>query len=370
VFESTTRVREENSSDLIGLTANASRVYDNGSWIIGGDVYHDTVASERIEEDLASGQSNAVPSRFPDDSSVSQAALYANLRHALGERHGVSGGLRFSRVDIDLPETSVSVAGSVSIGDLSADLGWIFGLSDRIRLVANVAHGFRAPNVFDMGTLGERPGNRFNIPNAALDSEHVTQIDFGIRGRTRNTTSELVIYRLHYGDRIASVLTGHQTPDGRDVVQSRNLAEADIWGLEAAGTFSVGQNLILHTIVNFAHGDEQAGGGSAVPADRIPPLNGRISLRYLPNEALTIEPFFVFADSQTRPSPRDVRDVRIDPSGTPGWLTANVRAIWQPDERLTISAVFENLFDERYRHHGSGIDAVGWNLTLSLRAIW
>ena len=48
------------------------------------------------------------------------------------------------------------------------------------QLLANVGLGFRAPNVFDLGTLGNRPGNRFNIPNTTLDSERVAQA--GCRG--------------------------------------------------------------------------------------------------------------------------------------------------------------------------------------------
>jgi outer membrane receptor protein involved in Fe transport len=258
----------------------------------------------------------------------------------------------------------------LSLSDLSADVGWIFDLTGRSQLIANLAHGFRAPNIFDMGTLGERPGNRFNIPNSALDSEHVTQFDVGIRGGTEKSRLELVFYWLHYKDRITSVLTGAQTIDGRDIVQSQNLAEADIWGVEAAAVVEIGESLSLDAIINYARGEEKEARSSAVPADRIPPLNGRIGLRYEASETLTIEPFVVFADSQSRLSPRDIRDVRIDPNGTSGWLSANIRAFWQPDERWSISAGLENLFDEQYRHHGSGIDAVGRSLSVSFQATW
>ncbi len=369
-FESTIRNRETNQSDLIGLTATASRDTGQGSWIVGGEYYHDTVASHRFEEDLNTGQTSSTQSRFPDDSEIAQAAVFANLQQRIGDRHSLSGGIRLSTVDIELPETAVSAAATLSLNDLSADIGWIFRLSDRSQLVANIAHGFRAPNIFDMGTLGERPGNRFNIPNLALDSEHVTQFDIGIRGSSDRARTELIFYWLHYKDRITSILTGAQTPDGRDIVQSQNLAEADIWGIEAAANFEIRDDLALDAIVNFAHGEEKDSGGVAFPADRMPPLNGRVSLRYVPNEALAVEPYIIFADSQSRLSPRDVRDVRIDPNGTSGWLTVNVRASWQPDERWTFSASLENLFDKHYRHHGSGIDAVGRNLTVSLEASW
>jgi outer membrane receptor protein involved in Fe transport len=369
-FGSPIRTHEANSSDLLGLTVNAGNDTTQGSWIIGGEYYHDTVASSRFEEDLNTGQISMTQSRFPDDSQIAQAAVYANLQQHIGDRHSVSGGIRLSAFDIDLAATAVSTATHLTLHDLSGDIGWIFGLSDQTQFVANIAHGFRAPNIFDMGALGNRPGNRFNIPNPALDSEHVTQLDAGIRGRTDEFKAELVFYWLHYQDRISSVLTGAQTIDGRDIVQSRNLAEADIWGIEAAAVIEIRDNLALDAIVNFAYGEETEADSSAVPADRIPPLNGRAGLRYEPNETLTIESFVVFADSQSRLSPRDIRDVRIDPDGTPGWLTVNVRATWRPDDRWRINAGLENIFDEQYRHHGSGIDAAGRNLTLSFQASW
>lgn len=369
-FGSAIRRHESNRSDLFGLTLSASRETGQGSWIIGGDVYYDRVASQRVEEDLTSGQASTVQSRFPDDSSIGQAAVYANLQQRIGERQHFSGGIRLSAVDIDLPQTTASTAASLSLVDISADIGWIFELSDQAQFVANIAHGFRAPNIFDMGTLGERPGNRFNIPNPALDTEHVTQFDAGVRGHTDRWSSELIFFWLHYRDRITSVLTGAMTADGRDIVQSQNLAEADIRGIEAAGSFTLMKNLRLDAIVNFTRGEEKVSGGTVVPADRIPPLNGRVGLPYEPNEALTIEPFVVFADSQTRLSPRDIRDVRIDPAGTAGWMTANLRASWLPNEKWHVTVSLENLFDKQYRHHGSGIDAVGRNFTVSFQVQW
>ena len=77
------------------------------------------------------------------------------------------------------PEAVVS--GRVT--DASGDIGWIFNATDTLQLVANAGFGFRAPNVFDLGTLGNRPGNRFNIPHPDLDSERVVQIDAGARYR-------------------------------------------------------------------------------------------------------------------------------------------------------------------------------------------
>jgi len=363
-FGSQDRRHEENSSDLFGLTVSAAKDSDRGSWIVGVDYYHDKVESRRTEEDIVSGQTQSVQPRFPDGSTVNHAAIYGNILHRLGNRHSLSGGLRFSAIDTDLVVTSTRQ------DNISGDIGWIFDATEQTQLVANVGYGFRAPNVFDLGTLGERPGNRFNIPNPGLDSERITQFDFGLRHHAENWNAELTLFALRYTDRIASVLTGAVTMDGRDVVQNQNVSSADIRGVEASLHMTLTPSMTADLIVNYLHGEQAETDGSENPADRIPPFNGRLSLRYQANESLQIETFFLFAGSQDRLSPRDLQDVRISPAGTPGWVTANIAVTWQAGERWQATARVENILDKNYRMHGSGIDATGGNLLLSLNYSW
>jgi len=369
-FQSQFRRREKNSSDLFGITASAAGDTENGSWIVGAELYHDRVRSERSEEGIDSGQVQELPARFPDDASADQAAVYANLLHSLSDRHTVSGGLRFSVIGVDLPQTTQSPAASIDQNDISADIGWIFDVDEQNQLVANLGYGFRAPNVFDLGTLGDRPGNRFNIPNADLESERIVQLDFGFRHHDELWDLNVMLFTLHYTDRITSVLTGAVTPTGRDVVQSRNLKSADIYGIEAVAHFVLSATSTANLIVNYTRGEQEEADGQEVSADRIPPLNGRLSLRQAVSESLVVEPYLLFASSQDRLSPRDIRDVRINPEGTAGWLTANIAVTWQPTEHLQFVASLENLFDKRYRVHGSGIDAAGTNVILSLHMLW
>ena len=363
-FGSQVRRHEENSSDLFGLTVSAAKDTDHGSWIIGVDFYHDRVDSRRIEEDIVSGQGQSVLSRFPDGSTVDHMAIYGNVLYSLGNRHALSGGLRFSSIDTDL------VASSTDQDDVSGDVGWIFDATERTQLVANIGFGFRAPNVFDLGTLGERPGNRFNIPNPTLVSERITQFDAGVRHHGEGWNVELTVFALHYTDRIASVLTGAVTMDGRDIVQSQNVSSADIRGIEGLLHTTLSPSLTADLIVNYLRGEQSETDGTENPADRIPPFNGRLTFNYQANESLQIEPYILFAGSQDRLSPRDVQDVRINPAGTPGWVTANIAATWQPGEHWRATARVENILDKQYRLHGSGIDATGRNLLLSLNYSW
>jgi len=363
-FGSQLRRHERNSSDLFGLMASAAKESDHGSWIVGAELYHDRVKSQRIEEDIVAGQRRMIQPRFPDGSSVDRAAIFGNMLHRLGNRHTVSGGLRFSAIDTDL------VTSSTSQDAVSGDLGWLFDATEQTQLIANIGFGFRAPNVFDLGTLGERPGNRFNVPNPDLDAERITQFDMGIRHHVKRWDLEIILFSLHYTDRISSVLTGAVTADGRDIVQSRNVASADIRGIEGTLELMLSPLLTADLVLNYLHGEQTENDGTEVPADRIPPFNGRLSFRYQASNSVIIEPYFLFAGSQDRLSPRDARDVRINPAGTPGWVTANIAATWQAGERWLASASVENILDKQYRLHGSGIDATGRNLLLSLRYSW
>jgi outer membrane receptor protein involved in Fe transport len=369
-YQSDIRRYEDNRSDLYGLTVSATADTTAGSWIIGAEVYHDDVASGRVEENLATGTTEAVAARFPDGASMDQAAIFGNYLFDIGDRHTLSAGLRLSAISTDLPAVGPVEATSADQEDFSGDLGWIYALTENTLLTANFGYGFRAPNVFDLGTLGERPGNRFNIPNPDLESERIRQIDVGVRHYGERIEIDGSVFLLHYTDRITSVSTGATNPDGRDITQSRNVASADIWGVELGGRMALSGQATAELVLNYVRGEQEDESGTTVPGDRIPPFNGRLSIDYEWSPSVRIEPYLQFAAGQDRLSPRDERDTRIDPDGTPGWMTVNLRTEWDVNERWRLAATLENLLDKRYRVHGSGVDAVGRNLFVSLQATW
>lgn len=369
-FASTERRFENNRSDLLGLSVNATRLLGNTSWVFGGELYHDKVSSSRIGQDINTGVSEIQQARFPDGSKVQQAALFAHLSHPLAGRHTLSGGVRISAVDIDVAATGTYPAADISIRDFSADIGWLYDLTDATQLVANVGHGFRAPNIFDLGTLGDRPGNRFNIPNTSLKSERVTQFDLAVRQRAADWSAEFVVFRLDYTNKIQSALTGDTTADGRDVVQSRNFGRAENHGVEAGLQWHPEGPLSAALVVNYTRGEQREDDGTTTDGDRMPPLNGRFTLDWLLNTDWSMTASLIFADEQSRLSPRDADDIRINPNGTPGWATASVGVNWRPSQAWSVEAGIENALDKRYRVHGSGIDAVGRNFYVSARATW
>lgn len=355
------RLLEQNRSDLYGLTISGSRLTETGSWVAGLDLYHDEVSSARIVEDVTSGQRSATTPRFPDGSSMQLLSAYANATWAIGTRHALTLGGRLSDDRTRVPGATIHDT------VLSGDVGWVANLDEHWQLVTNLGYGFRAPNVFDVGTLGNRPGNRFNIPNPDLESERVLHGDFGVRYRRAGIQFEAAVFAMRYRDRIVAVATGDVTPEGREVTQSVNASSATVRGVEASLSMRLAQNWSLDSNVTFTRGEQRLRGLENEPADRVPPLSGRLSLRFDPGSTWHVTAWTRFAGSQSRLSSRDSRDPRIDPNGTPGWADIGARVSWQPREAWELSLAIENVLDASYRAHGSGIDATGRNVEASLR---
>ena len=368
-FGADERRLEQNRSDLAGIMTTASREFTNGALLIGAEYYYDKVSSQRLEADLMTGSTVPVTTRFPDGSTLAQAAIFVNSSRRLGDRNTLHGGLRLSSVQTDLSATAFSPAASINTTDLSGDIAWQWELNDQWQLLTNLGSGFRAPNIFDLGTLGNRPGNRFNIPNTELESERIVQFDFGVRFRHNNLRFEAFVFALNYSDRITSLSTGELTVDGRDIVQSANAAESDIRGIETTIDAQLSEKLRLEANATYTRG-EQTVGSISEAADRIPPLTGRIALQYASSDKLTTHAWLRFSDRQDRLSNRDIRDPRIDPNGTPGWGTLGARLDWALEEATTITLGVHNLLDRRYRSHGSGLEAPGRNLVATVNHRW
>ncbi|WP_190285810.1 TonB-dependent receptor plug domain-containing protein [Montanilutibacter psychrotolerans] len=356
---------EANASRLWGFTAQLHKALGERHRLsYGAEYYQDTVDSFRERHRLDTGVVNERPSRYPDGSKMDSVGLYLADDWKLGERLDLNYGARYSRFDITMPATAAGPAVKLTPDDLSGHLGVAVRLGDRLRLVGNAGRAFRAPNIFDLGTFGSRPGSRFNIPNPNLKPEYVTTVDLGLKYAGEAWQWEAMAFRSNYRDKITSVLTGDTTASGLDVVQSRNATRLQLWGVESGVTYRH-QALEAYATATYTRGDEQFDGGE-YPADRVPPLFGKVGLRYAFDSAWEVEGWSLYASAQNRLSPRDAADPRVNPNGTGGWATLNARIGWRATSSLQLQLIAENLADKRYREHGSGLDEPGRNVSLAL----
>jgi hemoglobin/transferrin/lactoferrin receptor protein len=366
-FGSPIEISEQNRSVQDSLSWQAHRDFERGHTLLYGiEWLDDTVRSARQRFDTAAG----LPlvggaSRFPDRSRMRSAAGFVQHAGPITARTRVSGGLRVGRHQVTLPPADRGIGVDLGFSDVSGSLGVVHARSDALSLVANLGRGFRPPNIFDLGTLGPRPGNRFQLPNAELGPERLLGLDAGLRLAHGGWQGELFAFRSDYRDKITTVLTGERDAAGRELVQSRNATALRLHGIEA-GLGYRGGDWRFAASLTATRGSERFD-AVATPADRIPPLAGRIALDWRLAPRVEAGVGLRLADRQDRLSQRDVLDPRIDPAGTPGYAVFDTRLEWTPRAGLVVSARLDNLADRRHREHGSGLDQPGRNLVLGLR---
>jgi len=370
---STVITTEQNESQLDGLTLQFNTPWggagESGNELVWGfEYYTDKVTSSRSRMDSETGESTVVAGRYPDQSTMDSAAVYASNRWKW-DRFSLETGLRYSWFEIFLPASAELEAASISPTDFTGDIHLNYQVAPGVHLVTNMGRGFRPPNIFDLGTLGARPGNRFNVPNTNLKPETVWSYDVGIKASTGRWQAEAFAWYSDYRDKISSRLTGEVTDQGRLVVTSDNLNKAKLYGVESGLRYLASADWELYAVVNYTRGEE-SDLESTVPADRMPPLNGRLGMVYKPGDRWRFEPYLDFASRQDRLSPRDEEDPRINPDGTPGWGTLNLLASWQASPWLELGLRLQNVADKNYREHGSGVDASGFNAGFWVNALF
>ncbi|MGH9956528.1 MAG: TonB-dependent receptor plug domain-containing protein, partial [Pyrinomonadaceae bacterium] len=242
-FGSTQENRERNRDSLTGITLQlTSRWREWMTLTYGGEIYLDEVGSTRLGRDITTGETTTLRGRFADGSSLNSLASYVQGEVQVHPRLTAILGGRFSYFDTNIPDPDPSLATHTNTNDLTGSLGLVYHLTPMINLVSNVGRGFRVPNVFDLSTLGPRPGNRFNIPNPDLRPEQVITVDAGVKVNFPRFSGGLFGFYSDFQDKIESVLTGGNI-DGRDVVQSANLNAVTSFGVETAGRFRLLDNL-------------------------------------------------------------------------------------------------------------------------------
>jgi len=367
----------------------------------GGEAYLDLVSSRRRDRrndsEPAWNWTDQPRGDFSEGSRYLQAGAFTRARLLLpagtGRELGVEAGLRLSHF-------RATASGVPGLGDVAySNTGLVASAAldcrfrDRGLLWLGFAQGFRAPNLQESTVLGDT-GSKFEVPNGALGPERSHTLELGGRLRLPGLEMQAAAFFSWLDDMISERELGpdewlqlgldpEQVGD-KPVVQRVNAKSGRIWGAEGWLLLGPWRGLGLRARLAWLRGEEVRSDGSTVPARRIPPLSGSVGLRYRPAGASWfVEGFVDFAGPQHRLHPSDEADLRIceDPDdlgdsyadsglpcpGTPGWYTINLRAAFELTPALTVDLTAGNLTDQRYRTHGSGLDAPGVDLAVAVR---
>ncbi|WP_287129515.1 TonB-dependent receptor [Candidatus Cyanaurora vandensis] len=342
--------------------------WGNNRFTYGLEAYFDRVNSSRtIANDLTGSRLDPNGPRYVDGSTLNQYGLFLQDETNWDERFTSFLGLRYSLVDVNIPFSSVrpnSSGFSRNFQALTGGLGARYRLTPEVNLVFNLGQGFRAPNINDLGEAGSRRVTDINLPNPSLAPERVFSVDGGLKVSGTAFTGELLGFWSQYTDRLDSVSLGTViNSDGStaQLFQTQNLNSDTIWGIEFGGRYRFSPQWSSFVTGTFSYAESGLSGENAIP-----PFNSVVGVRYEPTTGVYLEPFLRYAAAQTRLSANDATDLRINPLGTPGWGTLNLRAGLPLNPTTTLRLNVDNIFNATYREHGTTLDGAGTSVTLGV----
>jgi len=358
---------ERDRVSTLGLQIQVRSV-PRSSWSMttGCELYSDLVRSAAEDLDTSTGSSVEKRGLYPDRARALNLAIY----HAQSldvRRFGLRAGLRYNIVEVEARDELFGDT-DISPAALVGHFSLLYRVSGRLHAVLNLNRSFRAPNINDLSSFGAFDYG-IEVPAPELQPEYGTTLEAGAKSKGDRWAWALYLYRTWLQDlivRVESTYLGSPFYGDDRVYRKANAQRAAIHGLEAEAQGEIGRRWRTVMNVTYTFGrnidDDE-------PLRRIPPLNGRVRLEYYARADLQLAVEWLFAARQSRLSSGDIADHRIPPGGTPGWQVVNILAQWRLG-RVHWTAGLQNLFDEAYRTHGSGIDGPGRCVWTGLRWGW
>ena len=309
----------------------------------------------------------------PHTREMSLAGFYLKQKR-LNDNLTLQGAIRYDVRRVEpFKDGIVTRAGTVEqrdFGGVSSAVSGIYHWDDHLETGATLMKTFRTPGIEELFSDGPHLAvYSYEIGNAELGSEDGLGTEAFLRYAAKRLKINLTLFRNQIYDYL---------------IQS-NTGEKD-WGSGAAGWLWIyqyqGQNAILEgaefsvdteilprfqveTSMSYVKGTLTA---SELPLERIPPLNGKVALRYV-TQPLNLHLTARFSDGQQRLGEFE--------EPTDGYIVYDAGfqfsfPWWQLQHQAVVRV--ENIFDTEYRQHLSRIKSVmpepGRNAKLLYRLIF
>ena len=415
VLDATSRRQRYDTVNTIGLSAQAiSTIFPRQRLVGGGEFYLDMLQSQTVKTDLQTGKEdiNDDVGRFINGSQFWDASLYLQDEIMLHDRVELTLGGRATfyqtNADLSVRDPAFDVFNKFD-SSVTGSAGVVVGLTEYLNFVSSFGTAFRAPSLNDT-TAVEVTNEGVTAPSPDLRPETSWTAEAGFKVQHSYFRGALTLFYSRVNGLVARKPVqeayqekGEPIPQLHqdlikqykdiDVLVFDNVDEAQFQGVELAGLVPIRSTWSVFGNVALIRGEVLTINGVApdpgkpweARTRREPPLNGIVGVQWEPVNTPYWAMFFVRgASEQRRLNRSDIRDPRIqgatrDPAevqfdangyaldaGTPGWWTINLRGGIRLFDYTRLTLSLDNLLDKRYRPHGSGINAPGFNVSLSL----
>lgn len=359
-----------------------------GSFVYGLDYYRDEVDSTRdiVRRDPVTGalisSTREIQGPLGDDASYDLLGAFGQYRwKAMGESLNLTLGGRYTYAKADIGRLDDGAGGATSEArswdNVVFNARALYNVTNDLNLYAGVGQSFRAPSIDDLSSLRSSRTDVISTGSLEIDPEEYLTYEFGTHYSGSDFTTSAAIFYTDIDDAIVSRPVGTVPGTGEIITSNTNGSGGYLYGAELEASWDFSAQWTLTGYAAWIDGKQDVFLGSSLssveePASRLAPLKGSLALRWdHPSDHFWVEGRVTAAAKADRLSTGDKDDTsRIPEGGTPGYVVSSINAGWQVNEDLLALLSLENITDEDYRIHGSGLNEQGVNAVVSLKYSW
>ncbi|MBP6624185.1 MAG: TonB-dependent receptor [Chitinophagaceae bacterium] len=383
-FGKTSLNHREEKINVTGYQFALRHKDDQHELTIGSDGQFNSLKSEAHATNINTGIETKIDTRYPDGkNNMNLIGLFAQHTLKLADdKVVINDGIRFNYTSLHSTLVDTAIQFKIPILDLeqrhkalTGNLGIAFMPDEDLRLTANLSSGFRSPNFDDMTKVFESNNSRLIVPNVDLKPEYTQNAEIGVQ--YDNGTVALNSYGF-YTKFTNAIVSGEFSYNGQDsilyngvmtkVYASQNKGKAFIYGGGFDATLRPSVHFSIFGSAHYTYGRFNQD-TVLVPLDHVPPITGRIGMRY--NGDIWYTELYSLYNSRKK-----IADYNLagednlpyaTPNGTPAWYTINFRAAVTVAKYVQLQAGVENILDKNYRAFASGMSAPGRNFVVAVR---
>jgi hemoglobin/transferrin/lactoferrin receptor protein len=347
-------------------------------------VYND-IGSTAFSENIISGIKASEATRYPDGSNKYYTlAGYVNGKKNFTEELTLLIGARYNYVGLsstfvdnsfyNFPFESLRIKNNAVNGSVGLvyrpDIDWQFNI--------NLASGFRAPNLDDVGKVFDSEPGSVVVPNEDLEPEYAYNIDLGI---VKKIGEYARINLTGFGTLLDNAMIRRNFSfNGQDSIMYDgvlskvealvNEERAFIYGGHVSVLANISEKVSFKSSISYTHGKTSDG----TPIRHASPMFGSTHIMF----KTKFSSFDLYANYNGKKSHQQMPPSELakpymyapDNNGNlyaPAWFTINLKTSWQIGNSISITTGVENILDHRYRPYSSGIVAPGRNFIFALR---
>ena len=347
-----------------------------------------SVLSNGIATDMSTGKKSTASSRYPQATWASWA-LYGNYNTTLSPEWKMQAAMRYNLNSVSsdfsknldfypVPVTSFKDR----YPSLTGNLGFVYQPNPSFSLSPQLATGFRAPNVDDLGKIFDSQPGIVLVPNPTLLPEYAYNAELNLNKQLGGKIKIDLTGYYTLLDRAMvlrpSTLNGQNLLiyDGElsNVFSLQNAAFAKIKGIQVGFEIALSKNMLLTSKYNWQKGVEELDDKTTSPSRHAAPAFGLTKIRYqskrvsleLSSQYSAAMPFEKMPQEEITKLTIYASDLNGNPY-SPSWLIFNLSTRYDLNPRFQINAGIENIGDLQYRGYSSGIVSPGRNFQVSVK---